>query len=84
MSLYTSGSTLVVKCLIFRPYGSISLAIIMSDKDKTVFTMEHYVSFLESESKMERSQKKRASVVWMNVQNKVGWSRTINQPFRKW
>lgn len=68
MNLYTSGSTLVVKCLIFRPYGSISWAIIVSDKDKTVFTMkvEDNACFLESGSKMEWSQKKRTSVVgWM-------------------
>jgi hypothetical protein len=57
VSLYTSASTLAVKYLIFRPYGSISRTIIMSDKDKRVFTMEEYVSFLGSESKMERSQK---------------------------
>jgi len=35
-------------------------------------------SFLESARKMEWSQQKRAAVVWMDVQNKVVWSRTIN------
>jgi hypothetical protein len=31
--------------------------------------------FLESARKMEWSQQKRAAVVWMDVQNKVGWSK---------
>jgi hypothetical protein len=35
-------------------------------------------SFLESAKKMEWSQQKRAAVLWMDVQNKVVWSRTIN------
>ena len=39
--------------------------------------VEDYVIFLESGRKMEWSQKIRASVVWMDVQNKVGWSRTV-------
>jgi hypothetical protein len=39
--------------------------------------VEDYVIFLELGRKMEWFQKKRASVVWMEVQNKVGWSRKI-------
>jgi len=44
-----------------------------------VFTMKvkDYVIFLESGRKMVWYQRKRASVVWIDVQNKVGWSRTI-------
>jgi len=67
--LYTSGSTLVVKCLIFRQYGAILRAIIMSDKDYTVFTMkvEDYVIFFRigKESGVVPEKKELHSCGWI-------------------